>query len=54
VAKAPDATLTEEDVVAHCRRELAAYKLPKEVRFLEALPKSAVGKILRKDLRAIP
>jgi long-chain acyl-CoA synthetase len=54
VAKAPGATLTEEDVIAHCRRELAAYKVPKEVRFLEALPKSAVGKILRKDLRAIP
>jgi len=54
VAKAPSATLTEEDVIAHCRRELAAYKVPKEVRFLEALPKSAVGKILRKDLRAIP
>ena len=54
VAKAPGATLTEEDIIAHCRHELAAYKVPREVRFLEALPKSAVGKILRKDLRAIP
>ncbi len=54
VAKAPGATLSEEDVIAHCRRELAAYKVPKEVRFLEALPRSAVGKILRKDLRAVP
>jgi long-chain acyl-CoA synthetase len=54
IAKAPGATLSEEEVIAHCRRELAAYKVPKEVRFLEALPKSAVGKILRKDLRAIP
>jgi long-chain acyl-CoA synthetase len=54
VAKAPSATLTEEDVIAHCRRELAAYKVPKEVRFLESLPKSAVGKILRKDLRTAP
>ena len=53
VAKAPGATLTEEDVIAHCRRELAAYKVPKEVRFLDALPKSNVGKILRKDLRAL-
>src|SRR5262249_37280499 len=54
VAKALGAPLTEEDVIAHCRRELAAYKVPKDVRFLEALPKSNVGKILRKDLRAIP
>jgi long-chain acyl-CoA synthetase len=52
--KAPGVALCEEDVIAHCRRELAAYKVPREVRFLEALPKSAVGKILRKDLRAIP
>ena len=54
VAKTPDATLTEAGVIAHCRRELAAYKVPKEVRFLDALPKSNVGKILRKDLRALP
>jgi len=54
VAKMPGATLTEDDVIAHCRRELAAYKVPKEVRFLDTLPKSNVGKILRKDLRAIP
>jgi len=54
VAKAKGATLTEADVIAHCRRELAAYKVPKEVRFLETLPKSNVGKILRKDLRTLP
>jgi long-chain acyl-CoA synthetase len=54
VAKAANATLTEADVIAHCRKELAAYKVPKEVRFLETLPKTNVGKILRKDLRAMP
>jgi long-chain acyl-CoA synthetase len=53
VAKVPGATLTEDDVIAHCRRELAAYKVPKEVCFLDTLPKSNVGKILRRDLRAI-
>jgi long-chain acyl-CoA synthetase len=53
VAKAPGATLCENDVIAHCRRELAAYKVPKEVRFLDTLPKSNVGKILRKDLRTL-
>jgi long-chain acyl-CoA synthetase len=54
VARAAGAMLTEGDVIAHCRRGLIAYKVPKEVRFLEALPKSNVGKILRKDLRAMP
>ena len=53
VAKIPGALVTEADVIAHCRRDLTAYKVPKEVRFLEALPKSNVGKILRKDLRTL-
>ena len=53
VAKIPGATVTEADVIAHCRRDLTAYKVPKEVRFLEALPKSNAGKILRKDLRTL-
>jgi long-chain acyl-CoA synthetase len=53
IAKAPGANLTEADVIAHCRRELTAYKVPKEVRFVETLPKSNVGKILRKDLRGL-
>jgi len=53
VTKAPGANLTEADLIAHCRRELAGYKVPKDVRFLEALPKSTVGKILRKDLRGL-
>ena len=38
-------------IIAHCRSNLAAYKVPKEVVVLEELPKSNVGKILRKDLR---
>ena len=53
VTKGPGATLTESDLIAHCRGQLAAYKVPKEVRFLNALPKSNVGKILRKDLRGL-
>jgi len=54
VAKAPGATLTEADLIAHCRKQLSAYKVPKEVRFLKTLPKSNVGKILRKNLRGLP
>jgi long-chain acyl-CoA synthetase len=53
VAKLTGTELNDADVIAHCRRELTAYKVPKEVRFLDGLPKSNVGKILRKDLRAL-
>ncbi len=44
-------TLTEEDVIGFCKKKLAAYKVPKMVEFRSELPKSAVGKILRKVLR---
>jgi long-chain acyl-CoA synthetase len=53
VVRAPGAWVGEADLLAHCRRELAAYKVPKHVCFLDALPKSAVGKILRRELRAL-
>lgn len=53
VVKAAGATLTEADVIAHRRKELTGYKVPKIVRFLDALPKSAVGKILRRELRDV-
>ncbi|GLS20062.1 long-chain-fatty-acid--CoA ligase [Labrys miyagiensis] len=46
-----DATLTAEAVRAYCRQHLTGYKVPKFVEFREDLPKSNVGKILRKDLR---
>jgi long-chain acyl-CoA synthetase len=51
VVKAPNATLTNEDLVTHCRKEMTAYKTPKIVQFMDALPKSNVGKILRRELR---
>jgi long-chain acyl-CoA synthetase len=54
VAKAAGTTLTEAELIAHCRGQLAAYKVPKQVCFLDALPKSNVGKILRRDLRGLP
>jgi len=44
-------TATEEEIVAFCRKKLAAFKAPKLVEFRDALPKSAVGKVLRKILR---
>lgn len=44
-------TLTEADLREHCRRSLTAYKVPKQVVFRDTLPKSPVGKVLRKALR---
>ena len=49
VRKEPD--LSEEDLRAHCRKYLTGYKQPKTIEFRESLPKSAVGKILRRELR---
>ena len=46
-----DPSLTEEEVRDYCRRELSAYKCPKQIVFVDNLPKSNVGKILRKELR---
>ena len=44
--------LTEEQVRAHCKRYLTDYKVPRSVEFRTEMPKSPIGKILRKDLKA--
>ncbi|CAN7776295.1 AMP-binding protein [Cupriavidus necator] len=46
-----DPALSEAAVAEHCRRNLTAYKCPKHIEFRDALPKSTVGKVLRRDLR---
>lgn len=47
----PRSTATVDDIQEHCRENLAAYKVPKVIEFRDELPKSAVGKILRRELR---
>ena len=42
---------TEEEIITYCRQSLAAYKIPRIVEFMDDIPKSAVGKILRRKLR---
>ena len=46
-----DPSLTKEELIEFCRTELTAYKVPKDIEFREELPKSNVGKILRRELR---
>jgi long-chain acyl-CoA synthetase len=43
---------TEDQIMAKCRESLAAYKVPKQIVFVDELPKSPIGKILRRELRA--
>jgi long-chain acyl-CoA synthetase len=50
VVRKPGITLTEDDVKAWCRDRLAKYKVPTEVEFRDELPKTTVGKILRREL----
>ena len=48
---AKNKNLTEESLKAHCQENLTGYKRPKQIAFVDELPKSNVGKILRRELR---
>jgi len=51
VVTRPGMSVSEAEIIEHCRRGLASYKKPSSVEFLEALPKNAYGKILKRELR---
>lgn len=50
VVRGPDADLSAERIKAHCRSQLAAYKVPKRVEFVTSLPRTASGKLKRKEI----
>jgi acyl-CoA synthetase (AMP-forming)/AMP-acid ligase II len=52
VVRKPHATVTDQDIIVHCGQSLAGYKKPKAVDFVEALPVSGYGKVLRREVRA--
>jgi long-chain acyl-CoA synthetase len=52
VALKPGTAADADEVIAFCQTRLAKFKCPKQVRFVDALPKSPIGKILRRELRA--
>ncbi len=49
----PEQTLSEKEVIDYCRENLAAYKAPRAIVFVDELPKTAVGKILRREIKRI-
>ncbi|WP_295689028.1 AMP-binding protein [uncultured Brevibacterium sp.] len=49
----PGAEITEDEIVAFCREHLASYKAPRQINFIDALPKTASGKILRREMRKV-
>ena len=52
MALKPGPVVGADDIIDFCQTRLAKFKCPKQVRFVDALPKSPIGKILRKELRA--
>ena len=51
VVPAPGATIAAEQLIEHCRAHIGGYKIPRQWRFVRELPKSAMGKILKTELR---
>ena len=49
-----DPGLTKESVIVHCKTQLTGYKMPRHVEFRDSLPKSPIGKVLRRELRDAP
>ena len=49
-----DPGLTKDSVIVHCKTQLTGYKLPRHVEFRDALPKTPIGKVLRRELRDPP
>ena len=51
VVLAPGAEATADELIEHCRKQLAKFKVPKDVTFIEALPRNPSGKVLKRELR---
>ncbi len=51
VVREKGSDVTPQDIIAYCREHLTAYKVPKQIAFIDEVPKSAVGKVLRRELR---
>ncbi len=47
----PDATTTPDELIEHCRGQLAKFKVPKEIVVIDELPRNPSGKVLKRELR---
>jgi len=54
VSLRPGASLTEEELIAFAKERMAAYKYPRQIEFLDEIPKTVTGKLLRRELRTRP
>jgi acyl-CoA synthetase (AMP-forming)/AMP-acid ligase II len=52
VVRRDGSAVTADELLEHCRSQLARYKVPKEITFLDALPRNPSGKVLKRELRA--
>ncbi len=52
VIKKAGSSLTELDLIEHCKKRLASYKKPRSIEFVETLPRSTAGKVLKHEIRA--
>jgi acyl-CoA synthetase (AMP-forming)/AMP-acid ligase II len=53
IVPVPGTTISEEAMIAHCRGKIGGYKIPRRFAFLDEMPKSALGKILKTELRRV-
>jgi long-chain acyl-CoA synthetase len=53
VVKRPGENVSEKELIEFCRKRLSSFKCPESIEFIDALPKNPLGKILRKELRAL-
>ena len=53
ISKTPNENIDSEEIIDHCKKYLTGYKIPEFVEFVDEIPKSNVGKILRRKLRDI-
>ena len=51
IVPAPGHTLSADEMITHCRARIGGFKIPRRMAFVDALPKSAMGKIMKQDLR---